>query len=341
MKLTKNLMKSCRLWAAIAVGCALPGLAQAQQPQPVTFRLDIAWRGYQLPFMVGVAKGIYEKHGLKVELRQGTGSSNTALAVASGADDFGFVDFSVVAKSRDKQIPVKAIGGVFMKNPYAVFTRPKDNVKTPKDLERLKLGMALTSSPEQVFPLFAKLANLDYDKIKANSAQITDISTRDPLFLEGKLDGTFGFAMNLAGFEAACKCKISILRMSDYGINVMANGLTTSDNLLKQKPDVARKFVAATREAIEYTMKNPEESLDLWHKVAKDSPRTREVNRQEWQLASGLLSTDATKAKKLPYLCMADEDWKATLAQLKSVNQVSAGLSPNDVYTNEFAGCGK
>jgi len=289
--------------------------------------------------MVGVAKGIYEKHGLKVELRQGTGSSNTALAIASGTDDFGFVDFSVVAKSRDKQIPIKAIGGVFMKNPYAVFTRPKDNVKTAKDLERLKLGMALTSSPEQLFPLFAKLANLDYAKIKANSAQITDISTRDPLFLEGKTDGTFGFAMNLPGFEAACKCKISMLRMADYGISVMANGLAASDNLLKQKPDVARKFVEATREAIEYTIQHTDESLDLWHQVAKDSPRTREVNRQEWEVAAGLLSTDATKARKLPYLCMADEDWKATLGQLASVNQIRAGLPANEVYTNEFAGC--
>jgi len=340
MKLTNSLVKSGRIWAAIAVGCVFPTLAQAQAPlQPVTFRLDIAWRGYQLPFMVGVAKGIYEKHGLKVELRQGTGSSNTALAIASGTDDFGFVDFSVVAKSRDKQIPIKAIGGVFMKNPYAVFTRPKDNVKTAKDLERLKLGMALTSSPEQLFPLFAKLANLDYAKIKANSAQITDISTRDPLFLEGKTDGTFGFAMNLPGFEAACKCKISMLRMADYGISVMANGLAASDNLLKQKPDVARKFVEATREAIEYTIQHTDESLDLWHQVAKDSPRTREVNRQEWEVAAGLLSTDATKARKLPYLCMADEDWKATLGQLASVNQIRAGLPANEVYTNEFAGC--
>src|SRR5690606_21102557 len=76
--------------SVLAATCTVP--AQAQDTTPVRLRLDWTTLGYHAPFYYGVAKGIYERAGIKLSIEEGKGSASVAQLTASDSDDFGFSD---------------------------------------------------------------------------------------------------------------------------------------------------------------------------------------------------------------------------------------------------------
>jgi NitT/TauT family transport system substrate-binding protein len=313
-------------------GFAVPALPA--DLAPVTLRTDVFFYGAHVPLLAGIADGTYEKHGLKVTAQTGRGSATTLQTVANGSDDFGFADGGTLVKLAAQGLKAKEIVGMLQKNPMIIMTKKTSGLNSPKDLSGRTGGFTPGSSPEQIFPALATKTGIDLASIKRISA---DIPTRDNAFLNGQTDFSFGYTVTqLPLLQERCKCELNVIKYSDYGINALSNGIVVSDALIAQKPDVVRRFAAATVESIGKAVKDPKGAIDGFFKYAEGKTQlSRNVVTKQWEETMKILKTDATK--NMPYGRMSEQDWKETIDLLVKYADVPAGkVTPAMVYTNDF-----
>lgn len=316
---------------------ALAGLAApatAAEPTPVSLRVDVFFYGAHVPLLAGIADGTYEKHGLKVTAQPGRGSATTLQTVANRSDDFGFADGGTHVKLAAQGLMAKQIVGMLQKSPMVVMTKQDSGLKQPTDLKGKTGGFTPGSSPEQVFPALANKVGLDIGTIKKVSA---DIPTRDSIFLLGQTDFSFGYTVTqVPMLQERCKCTLNVIHYADYGITAISNGIIASDALIAEKPDLVRRFAAATVESIAKSAQNPDTAVDGFFKYAAGKTQlSRDVVSHQWRETIKILRTDATKDK--PFGTMAESDWQKTIDLLVQYADVPAGkVTPSMVYTNAF-----
>jgi NitT/TauT family transport system substrate-binding protein len=319
------------LLAVVAVPAG-PVAAQAA-PTPVTLRVDVFFYGSHVPLLAGIVNGIYKKHGLDVTALEGRGSATTIQTVANMSDQFGFADGGTLVKLAAQGVQVKTIVGMLERSPMVVFTLPSSGITQPKQLTGKTGGFSPGSAPEQIFPAFAKRNGIDLASIKQVSV---DIPTRDSIFLLKKTDFSFGYTVTqLPILEERCKCTLNVMKYSDYGLNVISNGIITSDKLIAQNPALVKAFAQATVESINAAIKDPAEAVDAFFKYATKSQLSHAVVARQWSETIKILHTDATA--KAPVGVMAESDWQKSIELLTEYGGVPKGaVAPAMVFTNKF-----
>src|ERR1051326_4182850 len=121
--------------ASAAVTSVLPRRARAADLRKVTMRLDWLFQGPNDGFIIAQTKGFYKDAGLDVDIGPGKGSGSTAQLVASKATQFGFSDGFVVGNSVSKGMNIRAVAGVYRRNPTGVAVLADSPIHSPKDLE--------------------------------------------------------------------------------------------------------------------------------------------------------------------------------------------------------------
>jgi NitT/TauT family transport system substrate-binding protein len=56
--------------------------------------------------------------------------------------------------------------------------------------------------------------------------------------------------------------RVYAIRFADYGINLVSSGVTTHKDLLKERPDLIRRFMAALTDAVVDAVKDPPGAVD-------------------------------------------------------------------------------
>ena len=321
--------------SATVLGVSVLGASSAAQELiPVSLRVDVFFYGSHVPLLAGIADGTYEKHGLKVTAQPGRGSATTLQTVANRSDDFGFADGGTLVRLASQGLKAKIVVGMLQKSPMIIMTKQSSGLRTPKDLNGKTGGFTPGSAPEMIFPALAGRTGIDLNSIKRVSA---DIPTRDNLFLSGKTEFSFGYTTaQLPLLQERCNCELHVIRYSDYDITALSNGIVASDALIAEKPDVVRRFAAATVESIERAVKDPAKAVDGFFRYAEGKTQvSRTVVAKQWEETIKILKTEASK--NLGYGQMVESDWKATIDLLVKYGDVPEGkVTPDAVYTNRF-----
>jgi NitT/TauT family transport system substrate-binding protein len=321
----------CLTTAAALLATAAPALAQALDR--VSVRADVFFYGAHAPIMVGIVDGIYKKHGIDVTFATGRGSSTTIQTVANGSDQFGFADAGALVRLTAQGLHAKQIVGMMQTGSYSIISFPESNILKPKDLEGKTTGFAPGGATDQIFPAFAKMTGVDTTSIKSVSV---DPQARDSLFLIKRID--FDIALAAAQFpilEERCKCKLNLMRFSDYGLRLMSNGIIASDKLIADNPDLVRRFAAATVEASQIAIANPEHAVDDFLQYAPNAGFSRKVVADQWNEAIELAHSPRTKDK--PFGVMDPLDWQETIDVLSQYLNIPQGaVAPDKVFTNAY-----
>ncbi len=318
---------------AVLAGTAATADAQTPPPDQVSVRADVFFYGAHVPIMLGIVDGIYKKQGIDATFATGRGSGTTIQTVANMSDQFGFADGATLVRLSAQGLRARQIVGMLQTGSNAVMTLPDSNITKPADLNGKTTGFAPGSATDQIFPAFAKKAGIDFASIKGLSV---DPSTRDSLFLLKKIDFDIALAAaQLPILEEKCGCKLNLMRFSDYGLSLMSNGIVASDKLIAEKPDLVRRFAAATVEAMGVAVADPQHGIDVFTQYAPNAGFSRNVVAAQWNEAMRLLHTPRTKNK--PYGVMDESDWQDTIDLLTEyVNLPKGAVAPNMVFTNEF-----
>ena len=232
------------LGGAAAMAMVL-GTLPASAQTPIKFTLDWVFQGPTSPFLVALEKGYYKAEGLDVTMDPGQGSAGAVQRVATGAYQIGFADVNATIEYNAKN-PGKEVMCVFMAYDYApfgVYALKKSGIKMPKDLEGKKLGAPVFDASFRLFPAFAKKTGVT----KWEHVNLTP-QLREQSLVQGSVDFISGhyFSSMLDLKARGVKFDdIVAMRYVDFGMDLYANGIIVSADMLKNEKAI-KGFIAAT-----------------------------------------------------------------------------------------------
>jgi NitT/TauT family transport system substrate-binding protein len=200
---------------------------------------------------------------------------------------------------------VVAIGAVHQKNPQGIVSLKESGIAKPKDLEGKTFGIQPQASTYPFWLAFAKMNSIDRGKVRE-----FNMPGEVPVFiLEKRVQGAavlydnelIAIESKLAGPGSA-----NFLLGDDYGFKAYGHSLFTGEKMMRERPDVVRRFLAATKKGMQYAMDHQQEAIDILVKQFRDLNRTI-AERQLAYGAKGLFASPDTEKHGL--LWMVKERW--------------------------------
>lgn len=260
----------------------------AHAADKVTFVTDFGYLGRHAYYFVALDKGYYKNAGLEVDIVRGQGSADAVKQVAAGTAQIGFADAaSVILARANDGVPVKLVAEVYAKPPHAVFTLEGSGITKPKDLEGKSIADSASSSLPKMFPAYAKAAGIDEKKVKW--IFVTSDAIAATLAL-GRADAVTYYSISEALMQkAVAPKKLVIMKFSDVGMDFYSNGIIASDDIIKSKPDVVRRFVQATLHGLKDAIADPEAAAKILNKYQRQIDV--DVGASEMKVISTLVQT--------------------------------------------------
>ena len=248
--------------AALALTLLFGGPALAQDK--VRFQTDWIPSGEHAMYYGAWSKGIYAKHGIDITITRGYGSGDTVTKVASGAADFGVADIAAVMTARARtNVPVKTIAVLYNESPHSLFVLKSSGITNFKGLEGKKIGITPGNSHRFYFPEVAKKAGTDPNKLIWTNMDGAAMAAQ---LIAKNIDAAPFYSIHYYYInKAAVKAGQEILPLPfvEVGFKIYAASLITTDKMIQDKPDLVKRFLAATKEAFEWAAANPEEACKL------------------------------------------------------------------------------
>ena len=129
--------------ASVVVAMALLGASGANaEMQKLKVASTIKEIVDNLPFYVGMDKGIFKKHDIELELTHFNGGGEVVRAIAGGAAEIGMVGTSAAIIAAARGEPMKLVSSWTAPAYGIVFIVPKDSpIKSAKDLDGKRVGI--------------------------------------------------------------------------------------------------------------------------------------------------------------------------------------------------------
>lgn len=288
--------------------------------------------GEHAPFYYGVEQGIFEDHGINLEIQAGQGSTKTAQAVGQEQVDFGWADTPAVLANIDNGVAIHSVGVFLQTTPSAVQVFADSGIETPEDLVGTTIAVSAGDAPTTVFPMYLDAVGLAESDV---TQQNLDPAGKIAAMLSGQVDGLIGFVHDQGPtIQAQSGNEVRYLRYSDAGLNFFSNGLIVPDGTIAGNPDLVTKMVAATSEAFQAAVDDPQAAVEAMDGKDPQMPDF-DVLLNQWEETILLLHTDATDGE-VPGVTAA-EDWENTLALLSNADLISGDGTVEDYFDGSFA----
>lgn len=263
------MLKRLALLASALAFAAGAGQAAAQAKDKVTLLLNWYTYSEHAPFYLGKERGYFDQEGIDLDIQEGRGSGVTVQAVAAGTATFGYADVPTMIKAAAKGAPVTAIGVALQTSPMSVMGFADKNIRKPEDIKGKTVAVTPGDSMSQVWPLFLKKTNLKEGDFKVVAG---DGQTKLNAVMNDQADLLLGYVMDQAiKLQDAKNKPVYPIRFADYGVNMVSSGIIAQKDLLKQKPDLAKRFMRAATRSLEEAAKNPEAAVDAMIKAQPKS----------------------------------------------------------------------
>ena len=227
------------------------------------------WDTHFIP--AGVEQGIFKKNNLEVDITWTRGGAETLQAIITDSADVAIANGILgVIGAASKGAPVKIVSAQMTGAPDLFWYVKADSpVKSMKDLEGRTMGY---SRPGSSTHLVAQ-ALAEHFKVKPKLVSTGGVPDTRTQVMSGQIDA--GWSAPPYNLDLVNDGKIRIVAR---GTELPAmNGQTVRVNaasvkFLKEKRDVARRFMKAYHESIEWVYANPEKAAQWYAGFAKITP---------------------------------------------------------------------
>src|SRR5436189_4700409 len=230
----------------LATATLQPAFPQAAEK--VTVRFTWKLKGEYAPLFVALDKGYYKAEGLDVDLAEGSGAQTVLKLLATGNEKFGYGPAVAAAQAVSQGLPVKVIALYQTSAPMGVIAFPDTPLKAPKDLEGKRLAISVGETFGDMIRPFTRVNNVDLGKIQLIQM---DASARTMQFLTRKIDVMSVYLSNeLPQIERRAGVKFNVVKVTDFGLNVLGSSMYVSNAFAEQKPDTVKKLLLATGQGL-------------------------------------------------------------------------------------------
>ena len=295
--------------------------------EDVTVILDYVANTNHTGMYVALEQGYYKDAGLNVSIVEPTEGA-TATLVAVGKGDFGISyqeDVTIALTSADP-LPIKAIAAILQHNTSGFATYEEKGINSPKDFEGKTYAGWGGPGEEAVLKAVMTQDGADFSKL---NMVISDGSGFEAL--KDKVDVMWFFE----GWDNI-KCELADfpihympVRDLDSRLDYYTPVIIANNNTLENKPEMVKKFLAATEKGYEYAIENPDESAEILLKYTPDSSPELLQKSQEYLADKYMEDTDQ-------WGVMKDEVWDNYTDFMVEYGVIDKAIPAADCYTNEF-----
>ena len=322
---------------AAAVGCSSSSSSGAGGAAKTasglsTIRLVYDWPGVDfeaVPIAVGQKEGFYKQHGVNVDLVIPPNNATTVKLLAVGKGDIGLDSTVDVAFARAAQIPIVSIANYTQENNWGLVANPGTSINL-SSLRGKSIGVFTDSWTKAMMPYVLKAGNVSASDVK----QI--IFTSDDLtpMLANKINiatNTTNFA--IAQVQSATGKKPSVMLATKFGApNVPIWVWVATSSWLSANGAQARAFLAATKEAIAWSIAHPQAAVNDFTAAYPQNGSSAKYNLDGW------LATIPYLNDGYGLLTQRASEWTQTVNALKSVNLLPTSYPASTYYSNEYLG---
>jgi len=321
-----------RYIAALIVAVLIPAVP-ASAADKVNMSFSFGKAGKDAGVYVAMEKGYFAKAGIDLTVTAGRGSGAAVTNVETGNSQFAETDFGNIIAARQKGGTVKSVMLMYDHSPLAVASLADHLLlKSPKDFEMHSVAAPLGSAIRVQLPALFRINHVDASKVKL--VHIPGSAFVQTLF-RGDVDITSAF-LNESGValqiqaEKAGK-KLSWLRFSDYGLDVYAATIITSDRLIKKNPGLVSRMVGALAKGYAYMAAHPKEAAQIMlkHEPALPSETVRK------QVSETIALAQSATFKSHGYGYASAKKLETTVDVLSEAMGVKKPKI-KDVHTNAF-----
>lgn len=278
---TNRLVRIAVLALVAAAQLAVPS-AQAGAQDTLRVGRAIANSWSFVPLDVGVAAGIFAKHGLAIESVAFTGSARLQQGLAAQSIDIGLgsgPELAAVAKGA----PVIAVGTIVLSPRMTVTVRASGPIRSPADLRGRRIGVSTAGSlTEWLTRELSRREGWGRDGVQAvalgsDAAQIAAMKT-------DQIDGLVLDVATALRLENTGDGRI-VLHFGDIIKDFIQNAVYARRDLVASNPDRIRRFLAAWYETIGYMATHKAESVKVALPIVDLPPEVAARGYDEWMAA--------------------------------------------------------
>ncbi|WP_442600845.1 ABC transporter substrate-binding protein [Paenibacillus sp. KN14-4R] len=228
---------------------------------------------------VAKEKGYFAEQGLNVEIVL-PGSNSSMAMVGAGNAEFGIGVQESITQGRLQGVPVVSLAAIIQHNTSG-FASPVDkNIKTPKDFEGKKYGGYGSPAEAAVIESIMQTQNADFKKVTSINIGEADY------FTAVKRDVDFSWIYYAwTGVEAELRKEpVNMIYLTDYSdkLDYYTPVVISSEKLIKEKPEIAKAFMAAVSKGYNYAIDKPEDAANILIKAVPELNKDLVMASQKW-----------------------------------------------------------
>ncbi len=252
------------LWQQHASSASTSSVSQ----KLVTMKLALDWtpNTNHTGIYVALAKGWYRDEGIDLTLLPYSASVSPDVLVSSGKADVGISATEGIVSDAAVGQPVVSIAAIIQHNTSALVSLASSGLARPRDFDGKVYGGF--GAPYEA-PVVGEIIKEDGGKGVFKNVTL-DIDAMQALESH-RID----FAWVFEGWEVIqaqrAGYKLNVFPITNYGVaDYYTPNIITSPTEIKQKPDLLRKFMAATARGYEYARTHSQESAQM---LINEAPR--------------------------------------------------------------------
>ena len=312
-------------FAGFAVAATVAtGPAVAQELKEVRFSEAVHNLGY-INLYVGMHAGIFEKHGLKMNVTAAGGDTQTFAAVLGGSADFAIGDATMVQMSREAGGPGVVVGTVVQRAHYFGVSKNLEPMTDPKQFK----GLTIVTSPEPNTNFSVAKRMLENAGLKiGQDATILQVNpgTEIGAMLAGQADMAIAYQPSVA--SAVAQGANVVFDFSNYVGPFCNTGIMVLPSTIERDPDMVQALVTSFEEASRLTYADPAFAKEVARKEFPDLPP---------EVVDAAI--DAELEYKIPAesVVVKEDQWANLMDMQVYLGNVKGTLSFDDIIDNSFA----
>lgn len=310
------------------VGCQEKANNEEKSLEEVTVILDWVPNTNHTGLYTAVAKGYYAAEGLDVEIIQPS-EGGTASLIASGQGSFGisYQEEVTYARTAAEALPIKAIAAIIQHNTSGFASPISKGIESPKDFEGKKYGGWGSPAEKATIKGLMDKENADFNQVEMIDLGALDFfqATKDHVDFTWIYYGWDGIAAEIK------EVPINFIKLQDYNENLdfYTPVIIANETLLKDHPDLAKKFLSATAKGYEFAIENPKESVEI---LLAEAPETdSEIAHASQEYLANEYISDASQ-----WGIMEQKRWEGYSDWMYKNQLIERPLDVEEAYTNEY-----
>ncbi|MDQ7999049.1 MAG: ABC transporter substrate-binding protein [Pseudomonadota bacterium] len=322
--------------AAAGSTLALPAFAQTRA---ISITLPWVVNGSNYWPMVGKELGYFKKRGIDLTVSRGNGSVAAAQAVANKQFDLGVVFFGGTLVNMARGLPLQALATVGYDSLMGNLVLADSPIRTPKDFEGKRVGTVATSAESPYWTAFAAKTGIDLSKV---TRQQLDARLIERALMDRQVDAITAIGSSSIPVLDSLGVKTRFIPWAKSGIELYAAQVIARTETINGDPGLCQAMVDGILESVVYTLKKPDESLEILYKAQPEIALAK-GGKENARLSQGLAQATMVAPEAIEhgmgYSSIPKLAGMISLAARAGALKADAKpLVPEDLATNRFVG---